>query len=69
MKTQINVKDIMSKAINQMKDNVSAAIKSATTDMAIDVLINELAEVTVSKLGGAAVSAAALNNINNRYSV
>lgn len=69
MKAPVDVKEILSKVVTQMKDNVSAAIKSATTDMAIDVLISELTEVTISKLGGAAVSAAALNNLNNRYSV
>jgi hypothetical protein len=69
MKTTVDVKEILGKALTQMKENVSAMVKSATADMAIDVMLNELTEVTVSKLGGAAVSAAALNSINNRYSV
>ena len=69
MKTPVDIKDVVAKAIGQMKENVTAALKSATTDIAIDVMISELTEVTVGKFGGAAVSAAALNSINNRYSV
>ena len=69
MKTNVNIKEIVSKAVNQMKENAMTALKNATTDMAVDILVNELTEVTVNKLGGAAVSAAALNDLNNRYSV
>lgn len=69
MKTQINVKDIVSKAFSQLHDNLSTALKNATADMAVDIMVNELTEVTVGKLGGAAVNASALNDINNRYSV
>ena len=69
MKAPVDVKEVLGKALSQMKENVSMAIKSATADMAIDILVSELTEVTVPKLGGAAVSAAALNNLNNRYSV
>lgn len=65
----INVKEVIGKAFTQMSENLSAALKNATADMAIDLMLNELTEVTVSKFGGAAVSAAALNNLNNRYSV